>query len=397
MTERERRLAMVVGGLALLGLISMGAQRLSGMFTSRQDQIAMLEKSISDKRLEIQRGQRATQELTSYERRSLPPNVDVAGSLYRAWLIELVTRSGLSEATVKMLAAREHRDIYHELPFAVTAQGDLEQIVRLLHDFYSADYLHRIRNATLKPIEGTPQLNLSLTIESLAMHSAPMQQKLAPRPAEQLSAKNVEAYVNTIVKRNIFAPPNKAPNLAVPTLPPVYKGRTATFKLAGSDPDPAQKLTYSLDKHEGKQDVAIDPQSGEIRITAQEVGPIQLAVRVTDNGIPAQSATAVLRMDVLEPPGEIPSDVSPAKFTYLTAITLGVEGRYEVWLNVRSEGRMLRLFEGDTFNVGGVEGVVTRIGRRTVEIQYGGKRAAVGLGQNLAERRELGTGEEAEG
>lgn len=59
----------------------------------------------------------------------------------------------------------------------------------------------------------------------------------------------------------------------------------------------------------------------------------------------------------------------------------------QVWLNVRTTGRTLKLLEGDSFQVDRLRGTIASIdvGPREVVILTDGKRLRVGLGENLAE------------
>ncbi|MFV2065747.1 MAG: hypothetical protein ACC645_02115 [Pirellulales bacterium] len=66
---------------------------------------------------------------------------------------------------------------------------------------------------------------------------------------------------------------------------------------------------------------------------------------------------------------------------------LGNGGAGQVWLNIRTTGRTLKLGPGDPFHVEGIRGTITSIAAeaREVVITTGGKQLRVGLGQSLAE------------
>ena len=62
-----------------------------------------------------------------------------------------------------------------------------------------------------------------------------------------------------------------------------------------------------------------------------------------------------------------------------------VNGRRQVWLTVRTQGKWLRLFEGETFQVGAFEGKVIKIHPRHVEIESADTLLSVRYGQSINE------------
>ncbi|HVW36439.1 MAG TPA: hypothetical protein VHB99_04010, partial [Pirellulales bacterium] len=73
---------------------------------------------------------------------------------------------------------------------------------------------------------------------------------------------------------------------------------------------------------------------------------------------------------------------------YVSAV-LTKDGQPQVWLNLRSSGRTLKLSEGDKLDVGSLHGTVTRIQEQAIEIETEGKRRRVSLGKSLAEGQDL--------
>ncbi|MEW6155931.1 MAG: lamin tail domain-containing protein [Verrucomicrobiota bacterium] len=83
----------------------------------------------------------------------------------------------------------------------------------------------------------------------------------------------------------------------------IEEGSLYTFRAEASDPDlPAQKLTFSLEAS-APAGALIDPVTGEFTWTPAEeqgVGNYSITVRVTDDGVPALSATRSFNVQVLE-------------------------------------------------------------------------------------------------
>jgi hypothetical protein len=99
----------------------------------------------------------------------------------------------------------------------------------------------------------------------------------------------------------------------------------------------------------------------------------------------------VAKKEAPKPPSA-PPGIDTAKFAVVTAI-LQVNQRPQIWVSVRTTGQTLRLFEGDPFHVGTLEGTVTRIDQQQVELAAGGKRLLVNLGEALRDGQELPAGE----
>ncbi len=77
-----------------------------------------------------------------------------------------------------------------------------------------------------------------------------------------------------------------------------------------------------------------------------------------------------------------PPALDPSRFAYVNAI-VEVNGKREVWLYSRTEGKTLRLNENDPFAIGVVKGRVVRIGVRDVEIEVDGEPRKLSLGDCL--------------
>ena len=100
----------------------------------------------------------------------------------------------------------------------------------------------------------------------------------------------------------IVPPSNTPPTLADVQLRRVSETGSLTFPLAASDNDqPAQKLTFALIS--GPEGLSVNPNTGQVLFRPTEAqGPStnRVVVRVTDNGIPALSATNSFTVVVLE-------------------------------------------------------------------------------------------------
>jgi hypothetical protein len=307
MQRREIILTTVVAGLIGLVAAGYGHRWYRGLFAARQSRVDALQKEIADKELKIARGQRAAAHLAQWEHRSLPANRELARSLYQSWLRAIVDRVKLTAADVTSQIVPSRRDAFDRLSFTINGRGSLEQLTRLLYEFYGANHLHQIRSLKVKPLADAKQLELQIVVEALVLPGADRQDDLNREPARQLALGDLAKYQAVIVSRNLFSQ-------YLPPKPPIVEDRPT------------------------------------------------------------------------------PPEFDIAKFAVITGI-FEVGQRPQMWLNVRTTGKTLKLFEGDRFEVGTLSGTVIRIGSRRVELSAGGKRLLVALGESLRDAAELPSGD----
>ena len=225
LNKRERILAAVTGTLMLLFVGKFLFSAVSGRLDSLQARRDALVAEVQKKKARVARGRRATARISDWQRRSLPVDREMARSLYQNWLLGLVDKVKLHHARVESGEARSRRDIYWRLSFTIRGQGSLEQLTQLLWDFYSAGHLQQIRRLSIKPIEDSSKLDLSLSIEALSLPGADNRDKLsAERPSQPLPGKLAD-YRESIVGRNLFGsyvppPPPPPPVSTKPKAPP---------------------------------------------------------------------------------------------------------------------------------------------------------------------------------
>jgi hypothetical protein len=165
-------------------------------------------------------------QLTKYESRSLPGNVEIARSLYQAWLVELVEEVRMLNPSVKSGDPVARRGLYHTLLFSVRAHGTLEQLKNVLFAFYQTDLLHQIRALSIASVSKESQLELTLTIEALVLGQGAAGgsdgdeqtileefRRRSGRVSDRLEFQRLEDY-ELIVQRNLFdAAGNDEPNI----------------------------------------------------------------------------------------------------------------------------------------------------------------------------------------
>ncbi len=155
--------------------------------------------------------------LEVWQQQSLPENAEVARSLYQAWLVELVEDVQWSNPSVTSSEPTTRRGLYHSLSFSVRGRGTLEQLTRFLFAFYQTDLLHTVRSLTISPLQRSEQLDVSMSIEALALIGSSAKdadntqeglyeefRRRTWRASERLAADQMETYKTSIVQRNVF-------------------------------------------------------------------------------------------------------------------------------------------------------------------------------------------------
>lgn len=383
---RERVLAIALGAVFGLVVLWMGYSRLSISYTSRRTQIAGLEKKIKDRKRLEREALHAGTRMAGYRRISLPTKLEVARSEYQNWLLECVGKAKLANPQVNVGPTRTVANLCSEFTFIVGGRGDLRQVVGLLYDFYQPGYLHRISRLALKPVPDSKLLDVNLTIHAIALEKADESERLPPILGNRLTEPDLAAYEQDIVGRNIFGRANTAPRLAGAGRKEATLKKELEVELRGSDSDPLDKLTYTL-AASADSTARLDPRSGRFRWTPKATGEYEFVVSVSDDGVPAKTATEKMVVRVSDPPPPTPPTppklaFDHAKFSVLTGI-VSASGESEAWLHVRPTGQMLKLHLGDKFEVGSVSGTVVDIGADAFTYETGSAQKQVFQGETL--------------
>ncbi len=393
MNRREKMLAYAVGLLVVVAGLNYGIKRVIGIFTVRSEEIATLTEEINGKEVMKHRGTVANRLLEQYRLRSLPSNSNLANSRYRAWLHEWCEKSHVSRANVKYVTKQIFRDSHERHTFSVTCEADLPRMVNLLYDFYQQDYLHRIKYLKAKPGDDN-SLGLTFTIEAVAMPDVD-DKEMQAMPSRRLASQDLDDYLDVIVARNLYSPANQPPKFTSANTQTGYVDQRMSFSPKVDDPEKG-KLTYHVDS-KGLAGLSIDEKTGKIEWTPDKTGEFEILVYAVDDGLPAKETSQSIQLAVSEPPP--PSEEPPprptfdeAKYTFVTAI-VEVNQRRQVWLTVRTEGKWLRLFEGETFQIGSLNGKIVRIYPRHVEILADTTLLSVRYGESLGEGKVIGESE----
>ncbi len=385
MNQRERFLAILVGGLMIAVVVWWGFGKYRSALKVRNNQIANLEnekQQLVEKQLQ---GEYANRQMGEYMARSLPGDPQIAQSNYQQYLLNMVQANGLTKAVVDLNSTRPIGGLYQQIDFRVQGNTTFPNFISLLHDFYARDYLHRIRDFSIRPTkEG--DFRVELSIDAIALLTAP--ENLPPRkePSWRVDG-DATAYTEPIMNRNLFEPPNSAPR---------YEGRPEIEAIVGRE-SPAPLTFKDPEGHEMKFEfvetppdfVSLDSRSGTLKVDSPEKREFEILVRAIDSGFPRRTTEQKLTIKVVDPPPPPPED--PPKLAFddatQTVLTALVQGRDEwtAWMHVRTRDKTLRLKVGDQFEIGSLKGEVVAVTPRHVELEIDGRRFTLKPAGNLSE------------
>jgi hypothetical protein len=275
------------------------------------------------------------------------------------------------------------KEPYIRQTYQVDARGTLPQLVDLLYQFYSEDWLHRITGLTLRPLKDSKLLEIKMNVETLSLHKAANIDMLPDRPSNRLELASSDAYYDVIVGRNVFGPRNNEPKISLSGSLDVFLGRDAELTFKSEDPDYLDQTTFKL-VESAAEDAKLDPETGKFTWKPKEEGKYDFVVEGIDDGFPAKRSTTHkftinVRPQNAPPP---PTIYDYAKSTMLTAL-IDVDGQGEIWLHVRPTGQMVTLHAGDRFEIGSMKGTVSQIGDNDFSFDFEGKRRKLNKGEFL--------------
>jgi hypothetical protein len=390
-TSRERLFAIIAGFVGTLVISFFVYSWIAGQFATRAKDKAKLLDEIKKFDRTAMLGAAAARKIAQAEERSLPANPEIARTRYQSWLVTEMEACELIEPDVHfMSAAGNDKDVFVKQTFAVEASGTLPQLVKLLHAFYSVDWLHRITRLTLRPVKDSKLLDIGMQIEALSLRKAANVDKLQPRTSHRLMLATSDDYYDVIVGRNLFGPKNNEPKITISGATDVFLPREVELTAKFEDPDWLDQVQFQLVKSPSP-DAKLDPVTGKFTWKPTEEGNFEFVIQGVDDGFPARRSQE-LKFTVNAKPQPPPVERGPvfdfAKYTMLSAV-LDVDGQGEVWLHVRPTGQMVMLHQGDQFEIGTVKGTVAEIGEFDFSFDFEGKRKKLSRGDTLDQAKAI--------
>jgi len=215
MNQRTKILLIALGLVAAFWIADSGYRNLiEEPSRERAQQIERLGEKINEARETIVANAGAGDRLSELERMSLPYDTEFARARYQDWLLDLVQSVELTGASVDAADpvavsirdrdTRKPKEIYQRYSFALRGRGTLQQVSRLLHHFYQAGHLHKITSLTMNPVAGGRMIDLSASIEALALTRIDRKEELSGESVNRLASNDFADY-QAIARRNLFA------------------------------------------------------------------------------------------------------------------------------------------------------------------------------------------------
>jgi len=210
---------------------------------SRLEGLKERARTISENRIDARRD---SKRLEAYEAMSLPYDLEQARAAYQGWLLALVSKHQMAQAAVDPGSARPisvrnrtrkgSREVAGQIGYTLRGRTDLAHLTDFLDEFYQAGHLHKITALNLNPTGGGSQLDVSISIETLALLSCERETELS-QVAWDRRVSAPESFAS-IARRNFFAR-GFSRALAETRLTAITYGRDgeaeAWFRLGGSD------------------------------------------------------------------------------------------------------------------------------------------------------------------
>lgn len=170
---------------------------------AKQQRKDNLEKDLNKAKKKRAESKAALKRLEVLEKYSLPTDTEVARSLYRTWLTELVEKSKFHTAHVDSGPVANRKGAFESLAFSVRGRATLNHVVRFLYDFYRAGHLHRIQSMNLTPSGKDGSLEVVMAIEALILPGCERKDQLSTLSSNRLKHESLTDYA-VIAQRNFF-------------------------------------------------------------------------------------------------------------------------------------------------------------------------------------------------
>ncbi len=383
MTQRERMLSILVGGLLVGVVVWWGINKYRTAVNQRTTQITNLQQEKVRLDEQVMQGFIAERQMGEYLARSLPGDANRARSVYQQWLLDVCQKnnfSGVDHTTTLPIG-----QLYQRIGFRVSGSPSKIELIRMMHAFYAKDYLHRIRELSIRPNK-TGTFTVEMTIDVIALMTAPVDADPPGDSSWRVDA-DLASYVDPIMNRNYFQPPNAPPRYTGGPRVEAFVGRETPIQLAFSDPEQHNvRVEFVGDPPPFAR---LDSNSAMLRVRSDEKQELKLRLRAVDDGFPNRSIEQELTVAVIDPPPPPPPPPPTLKFddasqTVLTGLTHGRDD-WTAWMHVRTKGRTLKLRVGDGFEIGSLKGKVIEVTPKFVVLEIDGRRFMLKPNGNLKE------------
>jgi hypothetical protein len=382
MTQRERRLAIILSAVIVAGGIFLVYQLVLRPLGEYGTTIATLESQVEDENKQLQKIQQDKRQLERWRLMSLPidpahpTDVGLARGEYQRYLKELMYKFGELtltpvEGSRSTSTLPNKKPVYTPVDFNIRAKTTLPNLVQMLEEFQRTPLLHKIKSLTIDRPENVAAARrrredlvaVEMTIEALVVSGAER------RPTNLLGVDHRLLALDALT---------------------VLEHGPAGIALVPSVLSPTGPLgARLLERHQQA-------------VTARESSsqPYEEVALRNYRDIAKKNIFQGMPMIEKEEPAFTGEEIEVTRFTYLTDITMN-DFRSEAFYYIRTSKRKTRLRVSPGFNSFQirddqddqvvVSGKVVKIESRDIYFQVGNNYYDIHIGQNFAEamRRRL--------
>lgn len=248
MNKREKMLAGVVAALVALFGISYYYGEFTHAVRFRESAVTAAKAKLEEANKRLKAGLKAADQMDAWQQRALPANIETAKLLYRSWLLTKATESGLTPKTVSPLQTTVVTNAYTPIGYRIVGTGSLSAVAKMLYEIYHSPQLQQIDRLQLTRPAGAPDLSVTLEVEALSMRGAQAKDKLPEGDSKRLKLASADAYVKTLVERDLAAaymPPR-------PPAPPPREQRREVVRKPDKFDD-SEQARFSGSVNNGKE------------------------------------------------------------------------------------------------------------------------------------------------
>lgn len=410
LSQRERTLALMM--LAVVPIV-LGFFGWKYYQKQRTDKLLELQSALSrqnDLQDLIFRSDMEMARLDVYKAASLPMELAQFNDKYQLYVLDLIRQSGLeldpNAGVGKVQSVDVHATedmsspvLYEQIQVKeLKVRGSMEQLTRFLHAFHDPAILQRIDSLVVIEVandEEDTELKIDLNVSGIVLTGfAAPDKKAFSEYLTGRAGKSLEDLENLVVARNVFGPPNEAPEISSGMLDQSFTvGDTFRISNFAAKDSQGDLLDYELLESE-LEGVTLesrdDGKSAKLNgPKLDKVGRYRVKVRVADRRIPSLPIEETIMVNVEEPKQREVRRDPPKKVaneTYITSILQNKDGEFIIRL--KNEDDRFQLKAGESFELDGSTWKIqeVRMAKRRVVIQRDDEESMIfKLGSNLDE------------
>ena len=265
LTPREKVLVYVVGTIVPIALVAVVGLWFINSLSQNDIDRAAVAKKISDEEYKMAIAKKADRRRAYYESISLPADIEAASNNYLAWLKGLV-RDDL-KLRLKMLTPNDStplkvgtKIVGERKSYTLAMDGTLNDLTQFLSYFYRVELLHRINSLKITPQNETVGskkkirngiLSIVAKIEVLSLASSLTDTNFIEDLKRELKIENewskeLDSIASTVVRRDIFGPPNNEPTVTARPSRSYTSMKDVSVSLSAKDADDEDLLKFEF-------------------------------------------------------------------------------------------------------------------------------------------------------